>query len=187
MSFAILAQQRSGTHLLATLLNSHPELDMFDEYYAVASNYELPVKPIEELNDGEGMILMFNHMVTKELMDDVEALDKRIYLYRENVRNQAKSHLKIDRGGTTHAKEEVDQQFNLSEHDIVSRVEDIQRNRQELRRLLPDDTFWITYEDITGGEHIESTELPGLCDYLGIESQTLNTNLQKINADSDSS
>lgn len=179
-SFIILGQQRSGTHLLATLLDSHSELKLFDEYYANASNYELPVKPIEELQQNEGMIIMYNHMVARGLKAKVKNR-KVINIYRFDIRAQAISHAKVAKGGTAHSKNKVKENINVPESEIKGRMETIKKRQRSINKTIPENALQVAYEDITRNTEVRATKLPKICKYLGVENKQLTTNLKKIN------
>ena len=62
MRFFIVAQQRSGTHYLATLLDSHPDLKCFDEVKRQIDNPMLGNIKIREVKDNQGAIVMYNQL-----------------------------------------------------------------------------------------------------------------------------
>lgn len=175
--FIILSQQRAGTHLLATLLDSHPELSVYDEYYAKASNYILPVKPIEKLREHEGIIVMYNQLISHGL--DVDKF-KIVHLTRRDKDAQARSHLKIMKGGTVHTENSVDEDITVTDDEVQSHMESIKHRESRIKNFIPDDVFEISYEDITGGGEVTQVQLPDLLAYLGVSDEVLTTNLKKI-------
>jgi LPS sulfotransferase NodH len=186
--FAIVATQRSGSHLLATALNSHPDIACVGE---VAR---------EELTIGEvsgrvrGCILMYNHL------DHFKSVspERVIHLIRENTSALAWSRIENNvakkvalRGGETHRPHRIrDEEWRARCPVQASRVRlvahRIAKASDENRRWLQSrgkPLLELTYEEISDGGRDVSVIPPlaamKVTDFLGVCPATLRTPLQK--------
>lgn len=193
MKFVILGALRSGTHLLGTLLNSHSQLTCYDECFAYNPELVLKQKPMKEIKDNEGFILLYNHLLNR--MDNKR---KKMLLNEftilQMVRNDIDKHalslyyLNKDDNIPTHSKENTN--INYDEGiDISKQKQLIQRRHKQVNNYLHTNKkakLTISYEWMThGGKNINVLDKDisiMICDYLKIKREKLTTELKKINA-----
>lgn len=168
--FVILAHRRSGTHMLASLLNSHPELRCYDEVLLSRKwHLRLGRKNIVELKEKEGCIVMYRHFLLRadSKIQNLICNSHVIHLMRKNLDNHALSLANMK----PHPRE-----------DLNYRKEQIVRVRNKIfanRKFRFPNLFKIYYEDICGDKDIKSYDNPDLLEFLGVKSQTLTTTFTK--------
>lgn len=113
MKFVILGALRSGTHLLATLLNSHSQLKCYDECFASNPELVLDLKRMEQINNNEGFILLFNHLLGRMTEKQKQLLLNEfeiIRIIRDDIDKHALSLYNLNHNDNipTHSKNKVD-------------------------------------------------------------------------------
>jgi hypothetical protein len=168
--FVIIAYPRSGTHLLATLLNSHPDLRCYDEILMDRETMPLGKKDIKKLNKNEGCIMMYSQFL-REAYEDKEFLD---YISKANVIHLTRQ--------------------NLDEHlESLFKKRNAKANKDEAKRVEKGISFFgrkvfenkfnkvfeITYEQICANKNVSEYENKELLKFLGVLPIKLTTKLKK--------
>lgn len=166
--FIILAHQRSGTHLLASLLNSHPDLTCYDEVLlGPGKKKPLGWKRLSKLTENEGAIVMYSHLIKTSLEDAmIVRRSKLIHL----VRNDVKAH-----GISLFKKSGIE----FDEKRFRRTKRRIARYRAQAMSYPFEDIYTITYEEISGGKNIKEYENKELLKFLGVKPMKLTTNIKK--------
>ena len=170
--FVILAHQRSGTHLLASLLNSHPDLRCYGEVSLSHRRKTLPLgwKNLYKLGKNEGCILMYTHFLRKESKNKnfIKFIKKAkiIHLTRINTKNHLKSLFK-----KRNAK------FETKKAKVVQKS--IESYKKRVFKHNFKHVFNITYEEICNDNNITEYENPKLLNFLGVKPRKLTTKLDK--------
>lgn len=166
--FVILAFQRSGTHMLASLLNSHPDLTCYDEVLLQPSSFTtLGRKRYSELGEREGCIIMYSHALrlSPEEMNKLKQA-KIIHLARNDIKSHAQSI------AVTGGSEFTEQTFRK----IRKRV----ANFRALALSTPFEHFFtISYEEICRNKNVEEYENKELLEFLGVQPMKLTTSFKK--------
>ena len=172
--FIILSYHRSGTHLLASLLNSHPDLTCHDEvllrpnrHTLAWGNMHLPYKTLTELGENEGGIVMYQHL--KGLPERSMSLirnSKVIHLVRNDVEELANSIIKV-------------YGRKPSSNEVRRIKKTVAYWRAKALQYSIDNYFSITYEQICNNEAIEEYRNDNLLKFLGVKPVTLTTNFTK--------
>ena len=176
MKFIILAHQRTGTHLLATALNSHPDI--------VCSGEE--GEEIKENALVKGKIVMYNQLHGK--FEDNIGL-RIIHLLRD-PRDTAISEILNDRDkeenenhDAHYYKKEPLRYSEIDEFYLKNKTEKIDgymKNVSEV--LLPLDYIEVRYEELTKGKEVRQIpKKPAkeILHFLGVKYKTLTTDLFK--------
>ena len=168
--FVIIASRRSGTHLLASLLNSHPRLKCYDEIF-LSRKWKLMFgrKELKKLEDKEGCIVMYRHFL--RLSGKQRGLitrSKVIHLMRKNLDNHVKSYEKKS------DKVNLDLRRDFRKKEIIRFRERVFNGKREFSHL-----FEIYYEDICGDKDIKEYKNEKLLDFLGVKPIKLTTKLVK--------
>ena len=174
--FVVIGTPRSGTHMLASALDSHPDIRCLDfqEYL-----------PVDWLGGGEGPVV-------GEILHDLAGLknitvpaDKIIILVR-NPSHVFLSRKKMYAGSVAHIVrdgkvERVREDFPLiptmAIAQEVSRMKDYARENNLLV---------VSYEELCGGKDVEGINfqvVPKLCDCLGVPRKQLTTITEKLPVD----
>ena len=184
MKFFILSHQRAGTHLLATLLNSHPDITMYDEIYSAGVNPVLPLKKNRKIEDGEGFIWMYNQIINRrELIKGF----KVIHLVRD-LRENAISYWMLQNkkklGMVAHYtdKPNFDRTLKPTEEQIDKRIKLIKARQKLALQLVDCPILEVNYEYLTKNKSVSELskeKAKPICDFLEIEPRKLITNLVK--------
>jgi hypothetical protein len=169
--FVILAHQRSGTHLLASLLDSHPDLRCYGEVY-LTHRHKMPlgIKNIKRLNENEGCILMYTHFI-KESGKNIEFVDfiskaKIIHLTRNNIDKHIKSLFKKRNA-------EVEERRAALVKNLITNC------RRRVFKNKFKNVFPITYEEICNDKNITEYRNDKLLKFLGVKPVKLTTKFRK--------
>ena len=180
--FLIVCTQRSGSHLLASALNSHPDISCRGEL----REKDRLIKPSQE--GLRGAILMYNRCPA---FGTTYTADKLIHLVRD-PKNTAKSRLansidKKEKGNehSAHFLEIVDREFELNGKRLKGVSAAIRNDIRRAKKWLKGHPHLeISYEELTGNCSV-STIRPEisarLTDFLGLPKATLSTDLVKPN------
>lgn len=178
--FIIITHQRCGSHLLATALNSHPD---------IACEGEQGDKVIKEISGRfRGMIWMCNRYYKER---KIPMADKYIYLIR-NPENVAVSSMMNGISRRTnpnhtahfHGKEKTEH-YILSQRQINKRIYHVKcLINGFVKRLKSHGINYLTvkYEDLTKNKEvkqIEESETKRILNFLEVDYQPLTTNLKK--------
>jgi hypothetical protein len=174
--FVILAHQRSGTHLLASLLDSHPDLRCYDEVVCTRwkqmadSKPYLGKKEIHRLREKEGCILMYMQFIRIERRrPDLIGFIKKakiIHLVRESVNNHLMSLCKQRNEEPTPIKLKEHRRMILECRKIVF--------KHGLKRV-----FNISYEEICNDKNVSEYENEKLLKFLGVKPYKMTTDYLK--------
>lgn len=172
--FIIAAQPRSGSHLLQTLLNDHPEITCLGEY-----------TPSLNINVERARLLgcIVHHIPYFNFFAGNSTTAKAIYLHRK-TRDCARSQLRQNFHPVDYhflKSEDVPQPRQPSKPLIEQRMRLLRDRRiaylTKLRELdIP--IFWTTYERLTEGQDVrsvENSESNRILGFLGVECRRLHT------------
>ena len=164
--FIILSFYRTGTHLLGSLLSSHPEITCYGEIFARKNNVLFGKKDFDELEDNDGFILMYTHYLKYADKRARFREQKVIHLTRENLTNQAKSML--------------ERQERLSTDRLIKKqVRSIKNYKRVVFRDKFTNMYEITYEQICGDRSVSEYRNDNLLKFLGVRPMKLTTGFVK--------
>lgn len=198
--FTVLADSRTGSHLLKSLLNSHPQLTCYDEilglrkneanFFGLSKNQGCLVSYLNVLPDNP-----FSEGNEIPLILDIIRHNPVIHLTRD-LEERAKSHLfycKAKQQSEVFRKANLEQpkRFNkeLDEHDLaeLEQIKKAYRVRQEqgleLFRGYRANWLELTYEWLCGGQELKilpTNKAAKICRYLQVPVTSLASNLYKI-------
>ena len=182
--FTILCPRRSGSHLLASLLDSHPAITMYDEIATVDRTYALlPHEKLgSDMDDGEGWIVHYQELyalaaLETESWDDtkwtplirknmrylLEALktQKVIHLTRMDIRALALSYIRTHDGSKPRHPFEDDGEIPVCAMPRVQFIEQVYMIRtadtQQMLAAINDRVFNIDHRDLRSGDEYVST------------------------------
>lgn len=173
LDYIILCHQRSGSHLLCTLLNSHPDIACLGE-----SSEKMPELTLSE-GKVVGKIIMYNRAGRIKRFTGV----KIIHLIRDPL-TTARSHwVNCTRKFLPHTKQDVTYQIELDSKEIEKRARGIDRVQKQFRNKIQGlPHIEISYEAMTGGKSVseinESLERY-ILSFLGVPYHKLYTELKK--------
>lgn len=161
MNFLLLSLPRSGSALLCSLLDSHPDITCPHE--CIRYDY------LKELDALSGRVCI-GHAQYRRITDEVLKSDiPKIFLKRDDYAAGAVSEIALGHKWA--------QGLHVINPELVQRVA---KDRQEkTERLLPYADFVVTYEDITHGEDINSVRLDDICQFVGVSPLELKTMTNK--------
>lgn len=173
--FLIFTAGRAGSHLLATLLNSHPDIACEGEFSKVDSI----IDPDELSGSLSGCILPFTN---REMLGRFKK-SKVIHMVRDPDTG-AESYLQnVIRYRLRKAGQEIPLNPDVTAVQIQAWAMRLREIQRESRRLMNGRTLLeITYDELTGGENIDTmpTEISDrVCDFLGVAQRTLTTEMRK--------
>ena len=186
LDFVLITHQRSGSHLLMDLLDSHPEVKMYGE--VVRSGTE----PKRVAGKKTGAIVHYKQWERARKKIDLSATQV-VHLKRDPtevatsvVRNKIDSRTRGDRHQANYrAGDERPYHGEVDPDEVESWRAKVDRLQREFTEFLSDhDVYTVTYEELTGG--VEITEAPArvirpLLRFLGIEyDSSLQTVLLKV-------
>ena len=198
--FVVLADSRTGSHLLKSLLDSHPGLTCYDEILGRRKTD----KDFYTLGQGEGCLVSYPNLVEGNRLADGNDVKRLVQLIGEcpvihltrDVNERAKSQLFYTR---VQVRKQVFRKGNL-ECDIVfdpelDQYDDeevevlkahfIDRQRECLQQFTQVRQHWleIDYQWLCENKQLSSLSLEKstvLCNYLKVPVTELCTNLYKI-------
>lgn len=167
--FAIVAHQRTGTHLLASLLNSHPELRCYDEIFLEPASRPVLLgrKKLERLEENEGFILMYTQYLKYRNRLKVLQDKKIIHLTRENIEEHTKS---LNRKNVTNPAGKTPEQIG----ELIKKSKTAVFDHAGFTNV-----FEITYEQICKNNNISEYRNDDLCNFLNIEPVVFTTEFRK--------
>ena len=188
--FVIVCHQRSGSHLLASFIDSHPQLCCLDEQGLHLYNNS----PCKDW-DSRGRIFMYQHFMWR--MDGLMRVPKFIHLTRNTrdqayscVRNEAllKQGIKVESRAfrfNGDRPQPAVQEFIAPERAMKGRIVQIKKQRKKMKEQLQDsDVLEINYREMTDGSKSVSVmpRLPAnrICRFLGVDLAELSTRMVKI-------
>ena len=164
--FIILSFYRAGTHLLGSLLDSHPELTCYGEIFARKRNVVFGKKNFDELEDNDGFILMYTHYLKHTDKRARFREQKVIHLTRENLVNQAESML--------------ERQERLPTDELVEKaIQGINSCQSRVLRDKFENMYEITYEQICSDKQVNEYRNDELLEFLGVKPMKLTTDFVK--------
>lgn len=159
MRFVILTCQRSGSHMVSSALNSHPEIHCVGE-----------VDNIDPLNNVYGEIKHYNQD------PDLDKYDRIIHLIRDpesvamSRQSQRISHEPHNLGDQKHETHELDGEQVKKEAQHIKEIQDEMRLRVENL-----DHLEVNYEDIVENGY------DNILDYLEVDIIPLKSGYKKLN------
>lgn len=172
MKFCILTRPRSGSHMLASALDSHPDIQCKGEPYHPDRYPWLGEKPA----DIQGEIIHCKYVIKGYI--NLDDYDKIIVL----LRDLSKRKMYKDEGKVRHFTEPTTVE-RIDGHPIQPR-----HTVQDLMACVGDrDHTVINYEDLLNYRDRDIRVLPSgygrhLCGFLGVEYQPLKTSFYKPEA-----
>lgn len=192
--FTLLAGQRSGTHLLATLLDSHPDLRCYEEVLLRTLAYDERNAALGEkhpllMKGHEGGIVMYNHFVAADEDTKDRIVENKIIHLTRNLDNMVYSLYGINHKDKFNVKSFYKKEKEIfvpkpPERWVENKKEDIRTMRRKAFKRIPDDknVFTISYEKLTGNESIEGIskeKATPVCEFLGVKPYKLTTEFRK--------
>ncbi len=172
--FLIICTQRSGSHMLASALNSHPNISCSGEL----SLKDTLIPP----SDGEckGAILMYNRMGASEIR---YATDKVIHLVRD-PESVAHSRLANSQDKKTpgkehraHFQEKIDREFEISAKNAKALTAQVRADINRTRKMLSGlNHIEVSYEELTDNVSVTTlnrTSADRLTRFLGVSEMDL--------------
>ena len=185
--WVILSTQRAGTHMLQSLLNSHPTLHGYGEVLLEENEHEIPTGRYE------GCIMQYNQVRDKrgKKANALKALrdrDNKIIHLTRNIEDNAYSRIVMNKyKGLTSlcGKVRKVEAAPVAKEEIRKTIRLIQDQRKiVLGQINRDDLFEITYEQITGGNKearmLSEEKATPMLEYLGVGPIELSTKWRKI-------
>lgn len=197
MKFIIVANPRSGTHLLGTFLNSHPELKCYDELFTFdhpKRQLVLPykkIKNIQDIEDGEGFIVMYRQIIN---LGEIVRGFKVIHLIRDLRKNAISyyiSYHRIKLGLGIEAKPHYHywekkpdmKDLKISEASIGRMARRIKGRRKIAMSHINCPVLEVSYEYLCQNKSVPSLseeKAKPICDFLGVRPMKLTTSLVKV-------
>jgi hypothetical protein len=199
--FAVLADSRTGSHLLRSLLDSHPQLTCFDEILGLRKSE----KDFYQLGEHEGCLVNYANLIAGDRLAAGNDIQRIIGILREvpvihlirDLSERARSQLfytRASRKGKSpfrKANLETDvwipQQLTAGDAEQLAAIEQMFRGRQNAcftaLSPLPEHCLEISYEWLCGDKQLkrlDKAKARVLCDYLQVPVAKLATNLYKI-------
>lgn len=162
IDFAILTVGRTGSHLLASLLNSHPQIGCYGELQTLDAHNKDDIRI--DPNKVSGAIT--GCIVPYPMWRRLDEFDKVIFCTRKNKEDHARSYAKNIKKRTP------------TTGDIEWAKKELDKKHKHIIDIL-DCYLCVSYESITKGEDIREARLDTILDFLGAEKRTLTTNLIK--------
>ena len=182
---ALVAMQRSGTHMLGSMIGSHPEMKYTGEIFCrnVPGAWEQLMQTVGRVNVGGWSVIVLD-VKYNQISPPVEELLRKIpviHLLRKDLRRLYFSgELHSYYGQHPEAREQgVIPTFEFSQARFQSIVD---ARRRALERFSYLEDLRLVYEDLTDNQEI--TELPEwagreICRLLGVEYHPLTTDYEK--------
>jgi glycosyltransferase involved in cell wall biosynthesis len=167
--FAIVCHSRSGSHLLATALNSHPQLHCQGELLQILLEPHKPYAAVCETATGpvNGAIIMYEHWKLAGALGIIPT--KIIHLTRE-PRQTALSFIRnnehLSAYGTRHdphAWRNTYEPFKLRDYPVdemqlAERTRLVRQSQAAFGSLLPGNCLEITYEELCANQDVETID-----------------------------
>lgn len=210
-SCLILFTPRAGSAFLAYSLDNHPQIgcehgEPLNETLEPWHHYAPKVPCLSWLrimlnrSGYDVCACRVNYRIWRRLTDAHTEVwqepDKIIHLWRENVVRVLVSSIINTRG----IRQDENYEIHVTEHMPIAQVriapdgfidqcDKYLRQVDEMREAIDKggtDTHWLTYARLVGGEGREASQIPQhtadeLCDFLGVERQTLGCRLKRTN------
>lgn len=169
LDFCLVALPRSGSHMLASALDGHPEIDCFGEHRV----------PQDGTRHSQGIMGKLVHGTP------IPAASKYIFLYREPLAIQA-SRLRLNRDGLLHEYREGDTIYARDTSRMPSGfIDAIRAEREEvLAELEGTDHIIVSYESLCAGQDTEALnaeQATRICRFLGVAERELRPKTRKAN------
>lgn len=176
--YMILSTQRSGTHLLATLLNSHPKIACYGE------NREKLPELLKSEGKIRGRIVMYNRFKGYRSRNDINKI-KIIHLIRNPFDVARSRWVNSQKKFPGHVREKRDYSIELNYKKIYE-MEKVIREEQNRHRTIIKNTDYIEikYEDISGGRdvvEVDNAATRKILDFLGADRRKLIATIRKPN------
>jgi len=205
--FIIYSKQRSGTHFLGSLLNSHPSMHSLGEVlHPNARRSFLPAgepKPkstaaCEEAWDAFverhhqdlnrpaflGPIIMYNHRnrLPKPLCDKLFSESKILHLVRENLlRRYISNELNKTKSGSAHSRDSEGplRTVALQPETVVAKLKQAERELERERGFAATlDSIEMSYEALNEDKR---SELSRVCEFFNVPMIEMKTQLKRTN------
>lgn len=173
LDYIILCHQRSGSHLLCTLINSHPDIACIGE-----TNEKMP-----ELYNAKGKIVgkieMYNRVKDITKYKNV----KIIHLIRNPYDTARSDWINCTKKFPAHVKEKSSFEIKLNKKEIEKRAIGIEEMHNKFKNLIKNlNHIEIHYDDLSKNKSVseinESIEYK-ILDFLNVSYSKLSTNLKK--------
>lgn len=182
LDFAIVCHQRSGSHLVQTCLNSHPEIYCFGEL-PTGTHVNPPTS-----YQAVGGIIMYNQWDRLEGKVTIQRFLHLIRDPRDTAYSLARNEKDKVHGGSTHRAhyrkgEELPPAYEVSAEEVSKwqkRVERYQRRFNDT--LARREALTLTYESLTDNTSVEQLpeqEARRVLNFLGVPYYPLSTTLVK--------
>ena len=197
--FVVFSQSRSGSSLLAELLDHHPEIDCAAEIYRLGPAFPHAYRHAEErVSEAPvfGFKLQVHHLDNElrlrpaEIERFIERLAaeryKFIYLKRENSLRQVVSDLLRRAGGPTYLRSNEAStvtRLRVDVDKVMKRLE-VRGNYWQLaeRLLEPTEHIDLSYETDLQEQSAQQPTLDRVFAFLGLPSAAVATTMRRINA-----
>ena len=167
--FSIVSHVRSGSHLLATAMNSHPQICCQGELLQVLMEPHKSYAPIVAIADGtiNGGIIMYEHWHLAQALGLVGS--KSIHLTR-NPGNVALSYIRNNEHlrmyGARHnphvwrnsSAVAAMRHFPVDEALLVERTKQVENAQKKFRMLVPPAAIEVTYEELCSDRDVHSLD-----------------------------
>jgi len=172
-NYIILCSQRSGSHFLATLLNSHPDIACYGE------SGEKMTELVNATGRVKGYILMYNRVKDFSLLDNI----KIIHLVRNSYDTARSRWVNSQKKFPSHLTEDVEFSVKIHVREVIKLANEIEKLHNKFRELIKNKPhIEVSYDDLTGGRSKNTISKPNtklLLDFLGVEYSKLSTELKK--------
>lgn len=196
--FAVLCGPRCGSHLLMTLLNSHPALTCYDEILGFRGKQ----KNFYELGDNEGCLANYQNFLPHHRTAEGNDIPRLVSILREvpiihltrDPTERARSHHFISENKRRHKLKHnsnrpyyLDGKLDQYDEEQVRVLREIhEREKAACLKLFEGLQYnWleITYEWLCDNQEIKHLPIEKsrtICKYLGVKPRLLTTPLYKI-------
>ena len=205
--FAVLAGSRSGSHLLKTLLDSHPDLTCYDEILGLRKDE----KDFYDLGQHEGCLVNYENLIEGETLAKGNDVPRLLDIMRKvpvihltrSLSESAKSQLFYARAKRANpmafrkANLETDREFalhlasytDIELENVRTRLHWLKNNcLKQFNKDIRDNWLDISYNWLCGDKELKTLpreKSEKLCRYLQVPVTKLHTNLYKIRKFSD--
>jgi hypothetical protein len=194
--FSIVSHVRSGSHLLATAMNSHPQICCQGELLQLLMEPHKPYAPVSELATGtvNGAIIMYEHW---HLAAALGLIPRKLIHLTRNPRKTALSFIRNNEHLKMHGAQHNPHAWRVSsgllemrdypvdEELLVQRIAQVEDAQQRFRRLLPSPAIEVTYEELCSDLDVHSIDQKAanrISGFLQVRSEKMITPLQKTSS-----
>jgi hypothetical protein len=180
MKFFIIAHQRAGTHYLATLLNSHPDLKCHEEIKPGTTGYMLEVKRPRDLDNGEGAIVMYGQIPPQPEAKIIE--NGKVLHLKRNMDDLVRSVLVLQRRQYFNLPAHTEKEMEMPTVLITKEMITAERKRVEERMKWFDDfldckdVMEVEYEKLGDDKYHDK-----ILKFLGVKKKKLTSKLKRTN------